>query len=133
MCQTPKFWEAFCKLANCAALNEDERFSSIKARRENLEALTEEIDRVCQTKTTEEWTDLLGGKVPFAPVYALKEALNNPYVRDVAMRDAIDHPDAEGGRLNMLALPIKVNGARSPGRRAPKLGEHTDDLLGAKS
>ena len=133
MCQTPKFWEAFCKLANCEALNEDERFASIKARRENLEALTEEIDRVCQTKTTAAWTALLGGKVPFAPVYALKEALNNPYVRDVAMRDAVDHPDAEGGRLNMLALPIKVNGARAPGRRAPKLGEHTDDVLGAKS
>ena len=133
MCQTPKFWEAFCKLAGCETLNEDERFSSIKARRENLEALTEEIDRVCQTKTTAAWTALLGGKVPFAPVYALKEALNNPYVRDVAMRDAVDHPDAEGGRLNMLALPIKVNGARAPGRRAPKLGEHTDDVLGAKS
>lgn len=133
MCQTPKFWEAFCKLAGCEALSEDERFSSIKARRENLEALTVEVDKVCETKTTAEWTALLGGKVPFAPVYNLKEALDNPYVRDVAMRDEVDHPDADGGKLNMLASPVKVNGERASGHRAPKLGEHNDELLGEKS
>jgi len=133
MCQTPKFWNAFCALAGCEALNEDERFSSIGARRENLAALTDEIDRVCEGRTTAEWVALLGGKVPFAPVYDLKQALDNPYVRSVAMRDSVDHPDAHGGKLDMLASPLKVNGARSAGRRAPKLGEHTDEILGAGS
>lgn len=132
MCQTPKFWDAFCRIAGCEALSNDERFSSIKARRENLDALTVEIDRVCETKTTAEWMALLGGKVPFAPVYTLEEALENPYVRDVAMRDEVDHPDAEGGKLNMLTSPLKVNGKRAAGLRAPKLGEHTDELLGEK-
>lgn len=133
MCQTPKFWDAFCDLAGCTALGDDARFSSIKARRENLEALTVEIDRICETKTTQEWLALLGGKVPFAPVNDLREALDNPYVRDVAMRDSVDHPDAEGGALNMLASPIKVDGARVHGRRAPKLGEHTREILDDKS
>ena len=133
MCQTPKFWDAFCKLAGCDALNEDERFSSIRARRENLDALTVEMDKVCETKTTAEWMALLGGKVPFAPVYDLRQALENPYVRDVAMRDEVGHPQAEGGKLNMLASPIKVNGERARGARAPKLGEHTDELLAGEA
>jgi len=34
------------------------------------------------------------------------------------------HPDATHGRLRMLASPIKVNGKRPQGVRAPKLGEH---------
>jgi len=131
MCQTPKFWDAFCELADCKFLNDDARFSSIPARRENLDALTEEIDKVMSARTTTDWMQLLGGKVPFAPVYDIKQALENPYVDDVAMRDTVDHPDAEARALNMLAAPIKVDGEREKASRAPKLGEHTDELLGA--
>lgn len=132
MCQTPKFWELFCEIADCKHLNDDDRFSSIKNRREHLAALTEEIDKICQRKTTEEWMTLLGGKVPFAPVYDLKQALDNPYVYDIGMRDEVAHEDASGGTLHMLAAPIKVNGERSKGVRAPKLGEHNDEVLGRK-
>ena len=132
MCQTPKFWETFCTLADCAWMTEDERFSSIPARRKNLAALSEEIDKVMSAKTTDEWMTLLGGKVPFAPVYDIEQALNNPYVRAVKMRDSIEHPEAEGGSLHMLAAPIKVNGARAQGKRAPKLGEHNKELLGSR-
>ena len=130
MCQTPKFWDIFCEIADCAHLDEDERFSSIPMRRKNLDALTIEIDRVMEGKTTDEWMKLLGGKVPFAPVYDLKQALENPYVREIKMRDSVEHPDAQGKSLNMLASPIKVNGVRSAAQRAPKLGEHTKELLG---
>jgi len=30
----------------------------------------------------------------------------------------------------MLAMPVKIDGERMPGARSPKLGEHTDELLG---
>jgi hypothetical protein len=43
------------------------------------------------------------------------------------MRDTIDHPDRPEG-LHMLACPIKIDGQRAPGVRAPKLGEHTARL-----
>jgi crotonobetainyl-CoA:carnitine CoA-transferase CaiB-like acyl-CoA transferase len=45
-------------------------------------------------------------------------------VKAIGMTDAVDHPDAKGGRLRMLASPIKVNGKRPKGVRAPKMGEH---------
>ncbi|MEM9168841.1 MAG: CoA transferase [Pseudomonadota bacterium] len=133
MCQTPKFWAVFCDLADCPALAEDERFASVGARRDNLAALSDEIDRVMSARTTAEWMSALGGKVPFAPVLDLREAVDNPYVEALGLRETVAHPDADGGGLDMLRAPIKVNGDRPRGRRAPKLGEHTDDLLKGRS
>jgi crotonobetainyl-CoA:carnitine CoA-transferase CaiB-like acyl-CoA transferase len=123
MCQTPKFWELFCERTGQLALKADPRFAGVKERRANLSVLTETLDALLTTKPTIDWLQLLGGHVPIAPVYDIAQALENPFVAEIGMTDAVDHPDAEGGRLRMLASPIKVNGKRPLGRRAPKLGE----------
>lgn len=132
LCQTPKFWERMCDLAGREDLKADPRFKDIQTRRRNLSALTEEIDAMFQTKTTAEWMSLFGGEIPFAPILGLADALANPFVDETGMRDAVEHAEAPGGRLNMLATPVKVNGRRPKGRRAPRLGEHTRQVLGRK-
>ncbi|MGX1804020.1 CoA transferase, partial [Brevundimonas naejangsanensis] len=128
MCQTPKFWDAFCTAVERPDLKADQRFIDIPTRRQNIEALTEALDVVMQTKTTDEWLVLLGGQVPFAPVRGLKEALDNPYVAEVGMRDVVDHPERPEG-LHLLACPIKIDGRRASGVRAPLMGEHNAELL----
>lgn len=125
MCQTPKFWEAFCDRVGRPDLASDPRFSDIAGRRQNLGALTETLDALLQTRDSREWISLLGGHVPVAPVFDIAQALDNPFVGEVGMQDVVEHPDAKAGELRMLASPIKINGQRTPGRRAPKLGEHT--------
>jgi crotonobetainyl-CoA:carnitine CoA-transferase CaiB-like acyl-CoA transferase len=55
--------------------------------------------------------------------------LSNPFVTEVGMRDVVEHPDRDGG-LHMLASPVKIDGRRAPGVRAPKLGEQTARVLG---
>jgi crotonobetainyl-CoA:carnitine CoA-transferase CaiB-like acyl-CoA transferase len=129
MCQTEKFWSLFCDIVGRADLRDDPRFADIAARRKNLEGLTVAIDRVFEERTTGEWLALLGGKVPFAPINDLKGALENPYVQEVGMRDSVAHAAAAHGRLDMIASPIKVDGKRARPQRAPKLGEHTQDIL----
>lgn len=124
MCQTPKFWEIFCTEVGRPDLAADPRFAGIPSRFANRDALTTELDALLSARTTADWVTRLGGKVPVAPVLDIGEALDNPFVAEVAMTDAVEHPDADGGALRMLASPIKVNGVRPPGRRAPKLGEH---------
>jgi crotonobetainyl-CoA:carnitine CoA-transferase CaiB-like acyl-CoA transferase len=124
MCQTPKFWELFCDLTERPDLKADPRFAGVKDRHAQLSTLTDTLDRLLSTQTTAHWIALLGGHVPVAPVYDIAEALDNPFVAEIGMTDAVDHPDARAGRLRMLASPIKVNGRRPPGKRAPKLGEH---------
>jgi crotonobetainyl-CoA:carnitine CoA-transferase CaiB-like acyl-CoA transferase len=123
MCQTPRFWEAFCALVGREDLAADPRFASIPARRENLEALSATIDAVLSARTSAHWLELLGGKVPVAPILSPGAALDGAHVAAIGMTDSVAHPDARGGRLRMLASPFKVNGRRPPGRRAPKLGE----------
>jgi crotonobetainyl-CoA:carnitine CoA-transferase CaiB-like acyl-CoA transferase len=129
MCQTPKFWDEFVRLIGRPDIAADPRFADIPARRKNLAALTEALDAVLADRPTDAWMALLGGKVPCAPVYDVAEALDSPWVRAIAMTDVVEHPD-RGGGLRMLACPIRVNGERMPGARAPKLGEHTDEVLG---
>ena len=129
MCMTQKFWLELCDLADRPDLAADPRFADLAARRANLPALTQAIDALFATRTSADWTVLLAGRVPFGPVNGILEALDNPFVAEVAMRDVVDHPDRPQG-LHMLAAPVKIDGRRMPGRRSPKLGEHTDELLG---
>jgi crotonobetainyl-CoA:carnitine CoA-transferase CaiB-like acyl-CoA transferase len=131
MCQNQKFWEDFCRLADRKDLIADPRFPSPSVRRQNITLLTEVMDAVMRTRTTAEWVRLLAGNVPVAPVYDVAQALENPFIQEIGMADTVAHPDRPQG-LRMLASPIKINGKRMPGKRAPKLGEHTAELLGKK-
>lgn len=125
MCQTPKFWEIFCQKTTCEDLMTDPRFATVPARRENLGTLTTVLDALLMTQKTQHWIALLGGHVPVAPINDIGQALDSDHVRAITMTDVVDHPAARGGKLRMLAGPIKVNGRRAIGRRAPKLGEMT--------
>ncbi|MEM9837767.1 MAG: CoA transferase [Pseudomonadota bacterium] len=128
MCQTPKFWSLWCELTGAEHLLEDVRFNSVPNRRENLEALTAEVDAVMTQQSTEEWLNQLGGKVPFAPVLNVAEALDSPYVGHVEMTATVEHPDTDEP-VRVLASPFRINGERPEQSRAPKLGEHTDEIF----
>ncbi|MFN3211877.1 MAG: CaiB/BaiF CoA transferase family protein [Henriciella sp.] len=127
MCQTPKFWQLWCQLTG-SNLDQDERFTSIPARRENLSVLSDAVDDVMSAKTTTEWVEILGGSVPFAPVLDIGQALDSDYVRHVEMTANVAHPEAPSG-VRTLASPFRVNGKRPTLTRAPKMGEHNGELL----
>lgn len=132
MAQNQKFWEDFCRLAGREDLIADPRFPSPGVRRQNIGVLTEVMDSITRTRTTAEWVELLAGSVPVAPVHDVAQALDNPFIHDIGMVDTVVHPDRPQG-LRMLACPIRINGERMPGQRAPKLGEHNEELLGKTS
>jgi crotonobetainyl-CoA:carnitine CoA-transferase CaiB-like acyl-CoA transferase len=123
MCQTPKFWEIFCIRTKREDLMADARFATVPARRENLGTLTTMLDSHLMTQPTAYWIALLGGHVPVAPINDIGQALTSDHVHAIGMTDVVDHPMAKDGKLGMLASPIKVNGQRPLGKRAPKLGE----------
>lgn len=131
MCMTQKFWLELCALTGREDLAADPRFADLATRRRNLPALTEAIDALFATRDTADWQTLLGGRVPFGPVNDIFQALDNPFVAEIGMRDVVDHPDRPQG-LHMLAAPLSIDGQRPPGARAPKLGEHTQALLGRR-
>lgn len=124
MAQMVKFWDLLTDALGAPHLRDDPRFATIPARLENRDQLTTILDGIFLQRPTAHWVDLLGGKVPVAPVYDLAQALDNPRTAD--MIETVAHPQ---GPLRVLANPIKIDGGRLPVRASPKLGADTDAVL----
>jgi crotonobetainyl-CoA:carnitine CoA-transferase CaiB-like acyl-CoA transferase len=73
--------------------------------------------------------DALAGKVPVGPVNNAPMLIDDPHVRAREMLVAVDHP---GSARPVLTPNTPIRFATTPGgvyRRAPMLGEHTDEVL----
>ncbi len=92
-----------------------------------LSAPTEVLDAHFSQVPMAYWQALLAGGVPVAPVYELGDALDNPWLETIGIRQSIDYPNLADTQI--LASPLKLDGQRLPNRAAPLLGEDVDDLL----
>ena len=127
MCQLPKFWDVLVERIGRQDLAEDPRFRTNPDRLANRAALTEALDAIFSQQPMAHWQALLEGHVPVAPVYGLDQAMDNPWLVEIGMRDVVPHPDR--GELHVLASPIKLDGKRPPNRAGPLLGADSDGLL----
>ncbi|WP_298308677.1 CaiB/BaiF CoA-transferase family protein [uncultured Erythrobacter sp.] len=127
MCQLPKFWDILVDRIGREDLRDDPRFAKNADRLEHREVLTQLLDEEFLKEPMAHWQNLLAGLVPVAPVYELGDALDNPWLRTIGMRDQVPHP--EKGSIDVLASPIKLDGKRLPNRTAPTLGADSDAIL----
>lgn len=127
MAQLPKFWTILTDAIGRSDLQADARFVTAEDRLANRDLLTTELDQVFAAQPTAHWTDMLGGKVPVAPVHELADALDNPWLREIGLVQTVDHPDRKGMRV--LANPIRVDGERLPTKAAPLLGADSEAVL----
>ncbi|TFU01222.1 CoA transferase [Polymorphobacter arshaanensis] len=128
MAQLPKFWEILVQRIGHPELAHDSRFLTPADRRANRETLTQLLDTLFETQPTAHWCARLEGHVPVAPVNELPQALDNPWLDTIAMKQTVAHPDRAD--LQVLASPIRIDGDRLPGRAAPLLGADSDAILG---
>lgn len=127
MCMTQKFWELLVETMERTDLATDPRFATMADRREHRDALTEELDAIFRTDTTENWIGKLQTRVPVAPVYDLPQALDNPFAAEIGMIQTVAH---SGGGLRTLRNPIKLDGERLAGEPGHRLGADNGDILG---
>lgn len=127
MCQLPKFWTILTDKLGRADLANDPRFITNEDRLEHRAALTPLLDAVFVEQPMAYWLKMLGGSVPIAPVYGLGQALDNPWLDTIGMKDTISHPDR--AEIQVLASPIKLDGHRLPNRAAPMLGADSAAIL----
>jgi crotonobetainyl-CoA:carnitine CoA-transferase CaiB-like acyl-CoA transferase len=128
MCNKEKFWPALAEALGKPEWSTDPDYATFAARLKNRERITAELDAVLMTATTEEWMSRLRGKVPIAPVYDVRQALDNPFVAEQQL--VLDFEHAEHGNIRGVASPVRVDGGDThPRRAAPRLGEDTDALL----
>lgn len=127
MCQLPKFWDIMVERIDHSELAADLRFTTNADRLANREALTEVLDGIFAGEPVAHWQALLEGHVPVAPVYGLDQAIDNPWLEEIGLRDRVPHPDLT--ELHVLASPIKLDGQRLPNRAGPLLSADSDAIL----
>lgn len=118
----PKFWQRFCDLIDCPEL-ENRQFDF-----EHETEITEKIKDIIITKTLAEWLELVGSaEFCVSPVCTLDEALRSQLAEQESM---LTQQETDLGRLRYIGAPVKFSGAESKIiRRAPRLGEHTLEIL----
>jgi crotonobetainyl-CoA:carnitine CoA-transferase CaiB-like acyl-CoA transferase len=127
MCQLPKFWTILTEKLQRTDLAQDPRFLTEADRLSNRAELSVLLDGIFVTQPTAHWQALLEGFVPVAPVYQLDQALDNPWLATIGMKDSVAHPDRDD--LRVLASPIRVDGKRLPNKAGPLLGQDSDEIL----
>ena len=130
MCMTDKFWQLLLERIEHIELAEDVRFSSMAARAENRDALTQVLDEIFQGKGTDHWFALLQTYIPVAPVYDLPSALDNPFVTSIGMMQTLEH--REFGTYRGLSNPIKVDNQRLSTDCGAGLGADNAAILGGE-
>lgn len=128
MAQIPKFWPILVQEIGHSELSEDPRFKTPADRLKNRTELSGLLDEIFGQHPASHWKSLLEGKVPVATVNTLEQALDNPWLDTIGMRDTVSHPD--NPEMHILSNPIKLNGNRLPNRAGPLLGADTDTILG---
>lgn len=127
MCNKEKFWPELCRAIGRPEWSGRPEYKDFKARLANRAKLTEELDAVLSAKTTAEWIEIFGGRVPAAPVHDVRAALENPFVTDGGRLRTVDHT---GGPIRLLAPSIRCPGEELPCLPAPAMGADTDAVLG---
>lgn len=121
-------WTTFCTLAGRADLIEDQRFRSLASRLENIDLVYREVGEIALGRTTAEWLELLGDRVPVMIVNTLEDLLRDPQLESSRFWHFLDHPTE--GRMRLPGIPTSFS--RSPGsirRPPPRLGEHSLEVL----
>lgn len=123
---------AFARLADTLGRAEwlsDERFATATTRVQHREALVSAIESITETATRDVWIarfDAAG--IPCGPILDYAEAFAHPQAEARGMRITTEHPRTGiqagvGSPLKLSSTPLNAT------RRAPMLGEHTDEVL----
>jgi len=124
------FWRKLCAVLGQPALADDPRFATNPKRLENRAVLVPILEGILRRHPVAEWlARLRAAEVPAAPVNNLDGAFAEPPVAEREMIVEYDHPDV--GKVRLPGNPIKMSGVSGTiSKPAPRLGEHTDAVLG---
>lgn len=120
----------WCGVVGRHDLLDDPRFATDDDRGRNGEVLSDVMSRWCAGRTTDEVLAALdAARVPAAPVLSPAQVLAHPHVAAGGFFEPTEFPGVEPP-APISAHPVVLS--ETPGvvrRRAPTLGEHTDEVL----
>ena len=125
----PDSRDAFFIAMGHAELALEERYMGLLASREDLTELFERLNPVFQTRTTDEWCEVLREmNVRYAPVRDYRQAVADDGLwQNVYFQEAEDNA---GTNQRMVGTPIRMSGTPlTPSGFVPELGQHTDQIM----
>src|SRR5436190_9029567 len=109
----------------------DPRFKDDEARGNHAEVISKRVSEWTRKRTTEQaLQELEAAKIPAGPLYTPQQALDDAHIRQAGLLVDTEYP---GVARRVPLAPTPVDLSDTPGRfrvRAPRLGEHTDAVLG---
>jgi crotonobetainyl-CoA:carnitine CoA-transferase CaiB-like acyl-CoA transferase len=126
--EADRHWPKVLTAIDRLDLADDERFISAKSRMENCTPLIAEFDAVFATRTLDEWGAIFDANdVWWAPVQSIVDVIEDPQAQpgfvDMSPRDG-EEP------YRAVRTPVDFEGFEMPAGAVPRLGEHTEEILG---
>jgi len=122
-------FKRLCKIIGKPELAEDNRFRTNPERLKHRDILIPILEKTFAAKERDYWINLLKSEnIPSGPVRNVKEAFEDPYVKERHFVEEISHPTA--GKIRLFTNPIHMDETTFPiYRHPPLLGEHTEEVL----
>jgi crotonobetainyl-CoA:carnitine CoA-transferase CaiB-like acyl-CoA transferase len=118
-----------CRLIDKPEMATDPRFLTVQDRRSNQDEIIATVAAFTRQRTKQELLKHFGGRVPFSPVYNVRDIVADPHFKVREMLPWVPHPGLDH-EVQIAGVAIKMT--ETPGKvrhRAPLLGEHTDQYL----
>lgn len=123
-------FERWCRLIGREDLFDDPRFADDDSRWEHGDVLNDLMQQWCDGRSKAEVLAALeAAKLPAAPLNSTQDVLDDPHVRAMGFLKPVPFPGASRD-VPIVETPFRLS--KTPGtirRRAPLLGEHTDEVL----
>lgn len=125
---TDNFWISLTEILNAPDLNtEENQFQP--GRKKNRDWITRRLSEIFLTHPQAYWLEkLTAARIPCAPIYNLAQALSDEQVLHRNMIVEIEH--SQGGTFKAPGNPIKLSEHQDSYASPPRLGEHTEEVLG---
>jgi formyl-CoA transferase len=121
-------WGAICDLIGKPEWKTDPEYATPPARLPRLRHIFGTIEEWTTTKTKFEVIDICNQHdIPVGPILSMKEIAEETSLRATGTVVEVDHPGR--GRYLTVGNPVKMSDSITEVRRAPLLGEHTEEIL----
>ena len=125
-----KQWKAFFQIIGKPEMLSQPEFATQQARSQNYQRAYTMVAEELKKRSTAEWVEAFErGDIPVQRMNSIDDILADPHLNAIGYFSVREHPTE--GHIRTLAVPSEWSESQPEYRRhAPRLGEHTREVLG---
>jgi crotonobetainyl-CoA:carnitine CoA-transferase CaiB-like acyl-CoA transferase len=125
-----QMFRRWARLVSREDLIADPRCRDDISRADNYSVISDAMTEWCSRRTRDQAiSELEKARIPCGPVYSLDEVLSDPQAAEMALLERVEYPGAQAP-IPLSATPLRISDTdKTVRRRAPRLGEHTEEVL----